>query len=170
MHFSNHENQYFPDPTDVAAHASAFVQLMFAYSYFEEEIRSVQNAITNDKTFGETQGYKWKTSERPERIVELVKKHLPDIPETEQIKTLLQETIEPSHQRNFLVHGEWWCFNKQTSVVTVRSGKKIPGEKQHQNFTAADIEKLVETFKTFEAILFKLRRQIENNRGSVPCL
>jgi hypothetical protein len=57
--------------------------------------------------------------------------------------------------------------NKQTSAVTVRSGKKILGEEQHQDFTAADIEKLVETFKGLEAMLCKIRRQIENNRDAL---
>jgi hypothetical protein len=157
MHFSNPENQYFPDPVDVAAHASAFVQLMFVYTAFEAEIRSLQKAITKCQTFYEN----WTTKERPKRFETLVQKYPIGTLEAEKIKNILQESICPSHQRNFLVHGEWWCLNKQTSAITVRSDKKRCGEEQHRDIRAADIEKLVETFKTLEAELSKLRRQIE---------
>jgi hypothetical protein len=159
----DHANHYFPDPQDVAAHANAFVQLMFANAAYEAEIRLIQNAITKDHSFGEKPANDWKTRERPKLIAKLLKKHLPQFLKAAQLENLLTDVILPSDQRNILVHGEWWRFNKQTSVITVRSGKRRPGEEQHHEFKAADIEKLVETFKTAKVELYKIRRQIENS-------
>jgi hypothetical protein len=164
---SNPENQYFPNPEDIAVHATAFIQLMFAYSAFEAEIRSLQNTVTNNQAFGETPGNDWNARKRPKCMARLINENLPGFRQAAQIETLLKEAIPPSDQRNVLVHGEWWCFNKQKSVVTVRSGKKRLGEEQHYEFKAADIEKLVETFSTLEIELYKIRRQIENNRDAL---
>jgi hypothetical protein len=110
---------YFPEEEDIGPHAIAFAQLMFAHAEFEREVRSLQGAITNDLTFGEQRSNQWKPRQRPERMAKLIKRHFgDDLQETEPIVKLLSDAITPCDQRNFLAHGEWWCFNTRTLTIT----------------------------------------------------
>jgi hypothetical protein len=77
--------------------------------------------------------------------------------------------IGPCHRRNFLAHGEWWCFNTRTLTITVRSGTPWnDGQPEHLKYTAQEIEALGAEFKKLEIELFKLRRRIEARRSRNP--
>ncbi len=131
---------FFPDAEDIRPHAIAFAQLMFAHSEFEREVRSLQSAITRDPSFGEWRG--------------------------EPIAKLLSDAIGPCDRRNFLAHGEWWCFNTRTLTITVRSGTRwSDGQPEHIEYTAQEIEALVVEFERLETELFKLRHRIEARRA-----
>jgi hypothetical protein len=154
----------FPEAAGVAQQGTAFVRMMFARVEFEREVGSLQDAIVNQPGFGEQRRNQWKTRERPKLMVELIEKHLGDIPQIEPIAKFLCEAIDPCEQRNLLAHGTWWCFNRRTSSIMVRSGTrrgdpKIPPEQR--DYSAADIEALADQFQTIGSELFKLRRQIE---------
>jgi hypothetical protein len=153
---------YFPEAEDIGPHAIAFAQLMFAHAEFEREVRSLQGAITNDLSFGEQRSNQWKARQRPERMAKLIKRHFgDDLQETEPIVKLLSDAIGPCDQRNFLAHGEWWCFNTRTLTITVRSETRWnDGQPEHQ-YTAREIEALGGEFKKLEIELFKHRRRIE---------
>jgi hypothetical protein len=152
---------YFPEAEDIGPHAIAFAQLMFAHSEFEREVRSLQGVITNDLSFGERRSNQWKARERPERMAQLIKMHLgDDLREAKPIVKLLSDAIGPCDQRNFLAHGEWWCFNTRTLTITVRSGRN-DGQPEHVEYTAQEIKALVGEFERLETELFKLRRRIE---------
>ena len=159
----NPDDIYFPEAEDIRPHAIAFAQLMFAHSEFEREVRSLQRAITHDLSFGERRSSQWKARQRPERMAKLIKTHLgDDLQEVEPIVKLLSDAIAPCDQRNFLAHGEWWCFNTRTLTITVRSGTRWNDDQpEHVGYTAQEIEALVEEFKRLEIELFKLRRRIE---------
>jgi hypothetical protein len=159
---------YFPEAEDIGPHAIAFAQLMFAHSEFEREVRSLQGAITNDLSFGEQRSNQWKARQRPERMAKLIKRHLgDDLQEAEPIVKLLSDAIGPCDQRNFLAHGEWWCFNTRTLTITVRSGTRWnDGQPEHVEYTAQEIEALVGEFERLEIELFKLRHRIEARRAA----
>ena len=154
---------YFPEAEDIGPHAIAFGRLMFAHSEFEREVRSLQGIITSDVSFGERRSNQWKARERPERMAQLIKTHLGnDLREAKPIVELLSDAIGPCDQRNFLAHGQWWCFNTRTLTITVRSGTRWKdGQPEHVEYTAQEIEALVGEFERFEIELFKLRRRIE---------
>jgi hypothetical protein len=153
---------YFPEAENIGPHAIAFAQLMFAHAEFEREVRSLQGAITNDLSFGEQRSNQWKARQRPERMAKLIKRHFGDeLQETEPIVKLLSDAIGHCDQRNFLAHGEWWCFNTRTLTITVRSETRWnDGQPEHQ-YTAREIEALGGEFKKLEIELFKHRRRIE---------
>ena len=160
---------FFPDAEDIRSHAIAFAQLMFAHSKFEREVRSLQGAITNDLNFGEQRSNQWTARQRPERMAKLIKGHLgDDLQEAGPIAKLLSDAIGPCDRRNFLAHGEWWCFNTRTLTITVRSGTRwSEGKPDHVEYTAQEIEALVGEFERLEIELFKLRRRIEaRQRGT----
>jgi hypothetical protein len=154
---------YFPEAEDIGPHAIAFAQLMFAHSEFEREVRSLQGAITNDLSFGERRSNQWRARERPERMAKLITRHLgDDLQGAEPIVKLLSDAIGPCIQRNFLAHGEWWCFNTRTLTITVRSRTRWnDGQPEQVEYTAQEIEALVGEFERLEIELFKLRRRIE---------
>ena len=154
---------YLPEANDIGPHAIAFAQLMFAHSEFEREVRSLQGAITNDLSFGERRSNQWRARDRPERMAKLITRHLgDDLQEAEPIVKLLSDAIGPCDQRNFLAHGEWWCFNTRTLTITVRSRTRWnDGQPEQVEYTAQEIEALVGEFERLEIELFKLRRRIE---------
>jgi hypothetical protein len=153
---------YFPEAEDIGPHAIAFAQLMFAHAEFEREVRSLQGAITNDLSFGEQRSNQWKARQRPERMAKLIKRHFgDDLQETEPIVKLLSDAIGPCDQRNFLAHGEWWCFNTRTLTITVRSETRWNDGQPEHHYTVREIEALGGEFKKLEIELFKHRRRIE---------
>jgi hypothetical protein len=161
---------YFPEANDIGPHAITFAQLMFAHSEFEREVRSLQGAITNDLSFGEQRSNQWKARERPERMTKLMKRYLGDnLQEAEPVAKLLSDAIGPCDQRNFLAHGEWWCFNTRTLTITVRSRTRwSDGQPEHLEYTAQEIEALGVEFKKLEIELFKLRRRISIRQSRAP--
>ena len=96
-------------------------------------------------------------------MAQLIKTHLGnDLREAKPIVELLSDAIGPCDQRNFLAHGQSWCFNTRTLTITVRSGTRWKdGQPEHVEYTAQEIEALVGEFERFEIELFKLRRRIE---------
>jgi hypothetical protein len=156
----------FPDVNEIAPHAIAFARMMFAHAEFERGIRSLVDAInTKEPGFGERRANQWTASESgTEKIIDLIIKHRGnDLPETEQIKNLLNEAVDLCRQRNFLAHGTWWCFNRRTLTVEVRGGIRWEPEQPHENrkYTVSNIEKLADKFKNIEAELYKIRRSFE---------
>ena len=103
----------------------------------------------------------------PERMAKLMKRYLgDDLQEAEPIAKLLSDAIGPCDRRNFLAHGEWWCFNTRTLTITVRSGTRWnDGQPEQLEYTAQEIEALGVEFKKLEIELFKLRRHIEARRA-----
>ncbi len=56
-------------------------------------------------------------------MVALIVKHRGrDLPQTEQIKQVLDDAIRPCRERNLLAHGAWWCFNRREMYIMVRGG------------------------------------------------
>jgi hypothetical protein len=105
----------FPEPHEIEAHAMAFARMMFEHAAFEREVRELQDAIMREHGFGERRGNQWSARERPDRMVKLIEQRHGQLPETESIKKLLDDAIEPSDQRNLLAHGTWWFYNRRTS-------------------------------------------------------
>ncbi len=156
----------FPDASEIASHAIAFAQMMFAHAAFEREVRALQDAITNKPGFGEHRDNRWRASdEGTEKIISLITKHRgDDVPQIEQVKNLLTDAVHLCKQRNFLAHGTWWCFNGRVSIIKVRGGirwedRDLPP--QHRDYAVSDIEALTKTFQALEAELFKVRRSFE---------
>lgn len=87
--------------------------------------------------------------------------------ETAQINKLLTDVIPLCEQRNFLAHGNWWCFNRRTLTIVVRGATRwehpeVPPEQRE--YTAPDIRAVAEKLATIEVELYKLRRNIEPPR------
>jgi hypothetical protein len=155
----------FPDAEEIAPHAIAFAQMMFAHAAFEREVRSLQDALTKKSGFGEQRENQWSASDRAANMVQLIVKHQGnDRPETEQIKNLLDDAVGPCRQRNLLAHGAWWCFNRREVVIKVRGGirgvnSEIPPK--NRDYTISDIKELTDKFETIATELYKLRRAFE---------
>jgi len=153
----------FPDPSEIAPHAIAFARMMFAYAAFEREVRSLVGAINPKKPgFGERPENQWTASESGTgKIIILIRHHRGSgLPQTVQIKNLLNEAIHPCRDRNFLADGTWCSFNRRTLTVEVqRSAMGLPPE--NRAYTVSDILKLAHKFKDIEAELYKIRRSLE---------
>jgi hypothetical protein len=156
----------FPDASEIAPHAVALAQVMFAHAAFEREVRSLVGAINPKKPgFSERPENQWTASESSTgKIIILIKYHRGNgLPQTEAIKNLLNEAIHACRERNFLAHGTWWCFNRRTLTVEVRGGVRWQPELPPENrqYTSSDIEKLAGKFKCISAELYKVRRSLE---------
>jgi hypothetical protein len=156
----------FPDANEIAPHAIAFARMMFAHAAFEREVRSLVDAINPKKPgFSERPENQWTASESGTgKIIILIKHHRGNgLPQTEQIKNLLNEAIHPCGDRNFLARGTWWCFNRRTLTFEVRGGVRWQPELPPENraYTVSDILKLAHKFKDIEAALYKVRRSLE---------
>ena len=156
----------FPDPSEIAPHAIAFARMMFAHAAFEREVRSLVDAINPKKPgFGERPENQWTPSESGTgKIIILIEHHRgSNLPQIEQIKSLLNEAILPCRDRNFLAHGTWSCFNRRSLTIEVRSGVRWGGQPPSENRTYAmsGILKLARKFKDMEAELYKIRRSLE---------
>src|SRR4029077_4803303 len=154
------------DPNEIAPHAVAFAQMMFAHAAFEREVRSLVDAINPKKPgFGERSENQWTASESGTgKIIILIKFHRGGgLPQIEQIKNLLNEAIHPCRDRNFLAPCTWGWFNRRTLTVEVRGGiqwqRELPPE--NRQYTASDIEKLADKFKNIGAEVNKIRRSLE---------
>ena len=171
---SDAELVLFPDPSEITPHALAFARLMFVHASFERQICALQEVITKEPSFGELRKNQWKTRERSNRMVELIEDRLgKDLPQTEQIAKLLTEAVNLCEQRNLLAHGTWWCFNRQTSSIVVRSGTRwehpdTPPEQR--DYTAPDIQALAEKLATIDVELDKLRRSLKPPRTNAEIL
>jgi hypothetical protein len=158
------DDVYFPDASEVTLHGTAFVRMMLAHVAFEREVGALQDTIVNQPGFSEQRSNQWGTKQRPKRMIELIKKHLGDIPQIEPIAKLLCEAVDPCEQRNLLAHGTWWRFNRRTASITVRGGTRWLDPETppaQRDYTAADIEALANQFENIWSELFKLRREIE---------
>jgi hypothetical protein len=156
----------FPDPNEIAPHAMAFARMMFTHAAFEREVRSLVDAVNPKKPgFGERSENQWTASESGTgKIIILIRHHRGSgLPQTEQIKNLLNEAIHPCRDRNFLAHGTWWCFNRRTLAVEVRGGVRWQPELPPENrqYTASDIEKLADRFNVLRAELYRIRCSFE---------
>jgi hypothetical protein len=154
---------YFPSAEEVGPLAIAFAKMMFAHAGFEREVRSLQDAITGKEGFGEQRGNQWRDSDRGTQMVKLITKHhRHHLPQTEQIKRLLDEAVRPCRERNLLAHGAWWWFDRREMVVMIRGGVRwrddpeIPPDNRH--YSVADIEALAGVFDTLMVELYKLRQ------------
>ena len=156
-----------PDPNEIAPHAIAFARMMFAHAALEREVRLLVDAINPKKPgFGERPENQWSPSETGTgKITMLIKQHRGSgLPQTEQIKNLLNEAIHPCRERNFLAHGTWCCFNRRTLTVEVRGAVRwgqpeLPPE--NRAYTVSDILKVARKLKDIEADLHKVRRSLE---------
>ena len=156
-----------PDPNEIGPHAIAFARMMFAHAAFEREVRAVVNAINpKEPGFGERPENQWTASETGTgKITILIKQHRGSgLPQTEQIKNLLNEAIHPCRDRNLLASGTWWCFNRRTLTIEVRGGVRwghleLPPE--NRTYTVSDILKVAHKFKNIAAELYKVRRSLE---------
>ncbi|MFY9835305.1 MAG: hypothetical protein WAK55_02350 [Xanthobacteraceae bacterium] len=157
----------FPDPSEIAPHAIAFARMMFAHAALEREVRSLVDAINpKEPGFGERPENQWTASESGTgKITILIKQHRGSgLPQTEQIKNLLNTAIHPCRDRNFLAHGTWCCFNRRTLTVEVRG--EVPwGQSQLSSgsraYTVSDILKVARKLKEIEAELYGIRRSLE---------
>jgi hypothetical protein len=161
---SDTDTVYFPESREIEKHAMAFARMMFEHAAFEREFRELQDAIMREHGFGERRGNQWSARERPNNIVELIEQRLGQLPETESIKKLLDDAIEPTDQRNLLVHGTWWCFNRRASAISVRGTTRWESASEppeHRDYTVADINALADRFEDLAADLYTLRREVE---------
>jgi hypothetical protein len=157
----------FPDPNEIAPHAIAFARMMFAHAALEREVRSLVDAINpKEPGFGERPENQWTASESGTgKITILIKQHRgAGLPQTEQIKNLLNTAIHPCRDRNFLAYGTWCCFNRRTLTVEVR-GEVPSGQSQLSSesraYTVSDILKVARKLKEIEAELYGIRRSLE---------
>jgi hypothetical protein len=156
-----------PDPNEIAPHAIAFVRMMFAHAALEREVRSLVDAINpKEPGFGERPENQWTASESGTgKITILIKQHRGSgLPQTEQIKNLLNAAIHPCRDRNFLAHGTWCCFNRRTLTVEVRG--EVPwGQSslspETRSYTVSDILKVARKLREIEAELYRVRRSLE---------
>jgi hypothetical protein len=67
---------YFPEADDpaIAPFARAFVRMMFAHAELEARIRALQDALTDDPTYGEKNS--WSARDRPKRMRRLTQVHV----------------------------------------------------------------------------------------------
>lgn len=157
----------FPDPSEIAPHAIAFARMMFAHAAFEQEVRSLVDAINPKKPgFGDRPENQWTPSEGGTgKIIILITHHCGSgLPQIEQIKNLLNEAIQPCTDRNFLAHGTWYCFNRRSLTIEVRIGVRGGQQEltsQNRAYAMSDILKLARKFKDMEAELYKIRRSLE---------
>jgi hypothetical protein len=162
----DHEIEYSPDAADIQTHAVAFAQMMFSHARFEREVRALQGTITREPAYGEEASNQFRNARnRPKDMAKLIKVHRGDgCPEAEAIVKVLCDAVEPCDQRNDLAHGEWWCFDRRSLAISVRSGtrRKDDQHPQHFEYTAPQIAAIGECFETLDAELFKLRRSVEN--------
>ena len=113
----------FPDPSEIAPHAIAFARMMFAHAALEREVRSLVDAINpKEPGFGERPENQWTASESGTgKITILIKQHRGGgLPQTEQIKNLLNAAIHPCRDRNFLAHGTWCCHSYRPKAAHIR--------------------------------------------------
>jgi hypothetical protein len=156
-----------PDPSEIAPHAIAFARMMFAHAAFEREVRSLVDVINPKKPgFGERPENQWTASESGTgKIIILFKHHRGSgLPQSEQIKNLLNEAIQPCRDRDFLVHGTWSCFNRRSLTIEVRRGQRwgqqeLPPE--NRAYAVRDILKLARKFKDLQVELHNIRRSLE---------
>jgi hypothetical protein len=156
----------FPDVKEIAPHAIAFAQMMFAHAEFERGIRSMVDAMnTKEPGFGERPENQWTASASgTANIIVLMMRHCGGgQPQIEPIRNLLDETVHFCRERNFLAHGIWWCFNRRALTVDVRGGMRREPERPPENrtYTVSDIEKLADKFKDITAELYKIRCAFE---------
>ncbi len=159
------QNILFPDPDIISPLAIMFARMMFAHAQFEQEVRILQGAITNDRTFGEQRRNQWGAKERPKKMAKLIKAHLGTIPEAREIAKILTDAKPYCERRDFLAHGIWWRYSQKTSTITVRGGSSKKGPPHMKDYTETDIAMIVGWFKAFSAELYKLRAAIEHRRG-----
>jgi hypothetical protein len=153
-----------PDPSEIAPHAIAFARMMFAHAALEREVRSLVDAINpKEPGFGERPENQWTPSESGTgKVTILIKQHRGNgLPQTEQIKTLLNAAIHPCRDRNFLAHGTWCCFNRRTLTVEVRGEVPWGQSPENRSYTVSDILKVARKLKEIEAELYRVRRSLE---------
>lgn len=154
----------FPDPNEIAPHAIAFARMMFAHAALEREVRSLVDAINpKEPGFGERPENQWTASESGTgKITILIKQHRGGgLPETEQIKELLNGAIAPCRDHNLLAHGTWCCFNRRTLAIEVRSKTQWGQSPENRAYTVADILKVARKFKDIEVELYRIRKSLE---------
>jgi len=156
----------FPRAEDILQSlAIAFMRMMMAHAGFESEVCAVQGVVANDQYYGEQPENLWSAKKRPNLMVKLIDERLGQIPETEQIKKLLEDACDPTNKRNHLAHGSWWAFDPGTATIHVRGGIQREDEDQFGEYSEETISAIADRFETLEADLYKLRRGIENRRG-----
>jgi hypothetical protein len=155
------QDVYFPEAEIIQPLAMAFMRMMFAHAEFEEQVRRLQRAITNDPEFAQ----QWDTRKRPKRMAKLIKNHPGLIQEKEasEIVRVLTGAIAPCEQRNLLAHGRWWRFDPKTSTIKIRGERK--GEPEWADYTEPKISTIGIELRTLAADLYKVRRDIEQRRG-----
>jgi hypothetical protein len=154
----------FPDPNEIAPHAIAFARMMFAHAALEREVRSLVDAINpKEPGFGERPENQWTASESGTgKITILIKQHRGGgLPETEQIKELLNGAIAPCRDHNLLAHGTWCCFNRRTLAIEVRGKMQWGQSPENRAYTVADILKVARKFKDIEVELYRIRKSLE---------
>lgn len=157
----------FPDPNEIAPHAIAFARMMFAHAALEREVRSLVDAINpQEPGFGERPENQWTASESGTgKITILIKQYRGSgLPQTEQIKNLLNAAIAPCRDHDLLAQGTWCCFNRRTLAIEVRT-KMQWGQSQlapeNRAYTVSDILKVARKFKDIQDELYGIRRSLE---------
>jgi hypothetical protein len=151
----------FPEPDEITDHAVAFAGMMFAHAGLEREMNALQHAISKTPQIGQQRANQWAPRLRPFRMVKWIETYRgSDFPHTKEIETLLKEAIDPCEQRDYLVHGLWWCFNSLASSVVV-CATTSEEESTQREYTADDIYNLAKQFKRLESEIHKVRRLIE---------
>jgi hypothetical protein len=156
----------FPRANDIPpSFAIAFMRMMMAHANFESEVCALQGVVAHDRYYGEQPKNLWSAKERTKLMVKLIAERLGQIPETEDIKKLLEDACDPTNNCDRLAHGRWWAFDPSTATIQVRGGIQRKGEDQFGEYSEETISAIAERFETLEADLYKLRSNIENRRG-----
>jgi hypothetical protein len=156
----------FPRAEDIPQpFAIAFMQMMMAHANFESEMCALQGIVANNPRYGKQPENLWSAKNRPKVMVKLIKERLGQIPETEDIKKLLEDACDPTNKRNHLAYGRWWAFDPSTATIHVRGGIQRGDEDPFDEYSEETISAIAERFETLEADLYKLRSNIENRRG-----
>ena len=152
----------FPDANEIAPHAVAFAQMMFAHAEFERGIRSMVDAINpKEPGFGERPENQWTASASgTAKVIVLMMRYCGSaLHQIEQIRNLLDAAVQLCRERSFLAHGTWWCFNRRTLTVDVHGGIRSEPELPPENriYAVSDIDQLANKFKELEAELHRIR-------------
>jgi hypothetical protein len=98
-------------------------------------------------------------------MVALIVKHRGrDLPQTEQIKQVLDDAIRPCRERNLLAHGAWWCFNRREMDIMVRGGVRWDDQQSppgNHLYPVSDIEARTDRFEALLVELYNIRRSLE---------
>jgi hypothetical protein len=171
----------FPKAKSMPSFAIAFMDMMFAYAEFEEQVRVLQASIMKTTgqqphvfarlqrflNFGrETAGDLGNSRDRPKRMAKLITAHpgLVEAQEEKRIDQILKDAIALCDRRNHFAHGRVYRFYPNTSTIKVR-GERRKGKPEWAAYTEGEINEIGCKLRSLALDLNDIKRAIERRRG-----